>query len=277
MNSVHNVHIPLEHQAAPTLKYDPVLAREAAEFQDKKAARRRDWDSFDREMDMPGHHDPGIAMLRRAEKNVTAWTEENLELWELNCQRAAWQQWQGQERWQGRENEEMRLVNILYPEQVMRKLRKAGVDARSYEHPNADIWLNDWTCNGLVGLNVWVPPTEMDEAGYLEALSQTTGQKQKDELFENYMACVNRRKIRRTVTSLQSPGPEFSIMRFNAHNVPTKEKFRGWRTAMLVLIYTGILTEEQVNIAFGPAIGEAGAFYRQQLYNLRQLKVGKAI
>ena len=43
---------------------------------------------------------------------------------------AARARWKGQERWQGRENIERRIVNILHPHDVMRKLQRAGVDAR---------------------------------------------------------------------------------------------------------------------------------------------------
>ena len=92
------------------------------------------------------------------------------------------------------------------------------------------------------------------------------------------MACREGRKIQRTLTSLQEPyGPEWSVMRFNEHGVATKEKFRGWRTAMLVLIAAGVLTEEEVDRAFGPPMGEAGAWYRSQLQTYRQIKLGRAI
>jgi hypothetical protein len=66
-------------------------------------------------------------------------------------------------------------------------------------------------------------------------------------------------------------------MRFNERGIATKEKYRGWRTAMLVLIVAEILTEEEVDRAFGPALGEAGAWYRAQLQSWRQLKIGKAL
>jgi hypothetical protein len=273
-----NIHIPIEHQSAPTLRYDPVLAREAALVEDPSAASRRDWDKFDWEMHSPAHDDPAIALLRRMETNPQAWVEENLELYEANRANSTQQQLPGQERWEGKEAEEQRLVNILHPSQVMRKLRMAGVDAREEEHPRARIWLNDWTRKGLVGVNAWVAPVEMDQEGYLLELSYATTQHAKDILTANFHACLNHRKVIRTITSLQDPyGPEWSIMRFNEYGVATKEKFRGWRTAMLVLIVAEILTEEEVDRAFGPPLGEAGAWYRQQLQAYRQIRVGKAI
>lgn len=299
-----NVIIKPWHQSAPTERYDPVLAREAAAAKDKRTAGQRDWDAidwqalnpavarrrqmrnqdFDREFDAPAHHDPALelleqrAYLEKMELRPQAWVEESLELFELNCQKARDQRLPEQERWQGKQNEDARMVNILHPSAVMRKLRAAGVDARDYEHANARIWLNDWSAAGLVGVNAWVKPQPMDEDGYLIGLAQASNQHQKDLLTQNFLACREGRKVQRTLTSLQEPyGPEWSIMRFNEHGVATKEKYRGWRTAMLVLIVAEILTEAEADSAFGPPLGEAGAWYRLQLQAYRQIKLGKAI
>lgn len=272
-----NLIIPYEHQSAPTLKYDPAVAREHEELKDRREHGRKDWDKFDWEMHHAGHDDPGIALLRRPKNPDGAWTEENLELFEDNLELAEEQRWQHQEEWQGKENEEARLVNVLYPDQVMRKLRKAGVDARTEDNPRGQIWLNDWTCQGLVGVNAWMRPQEMSEEGFLEELRAASGQKQKDYITANYYAALEGRKIMQTITSLQSPGPEYSIMRFNERNVPTKERYRGWRTALLVLIMADIISEEQADIAFGPAVGLGGITYRRRLKALRQTKMQRAL
>jgi hypothetical protein len=277
----HNIHIPLEHQSAPEFKYDAGLAREAATAEEK---RDRDWDKFDAEMDRPEHHSKNVEILKqlahvqKLNYQPEEWVEENLELYATNVAKSKHQRLEGQERWEGEDAEPQRLVNIMHPSAIMRKLRMAGIDARDYEHPNARIWLNEWTTAGMVGINAWVAPQEMDQAGYLLQLSEATSQAQKDLLTENFIACVNRRKVRKTITSLQEPyGPEWSIMRFDDHGLATKEKFRGWRTAMLVLICAEILTEEEVDKAFGPPSGEPAAWYRQTLQNYRQIKLGKAI
>ena len=152
------------------------------------------------------------------------------------------------------------------------------MDARDYEHPNARIWLNEWSAAGLVGVNAWMIPEPMEQEGYLLELSQATTQRQKDLLTANFLAVRAGRKVQRTLTSLQEPyGPEWSVMRFNAHGVATKEKYRGWRTAMLVLIAAGVLTENEVDRAFGPPMGEAGAWYRMQLQVYRQIRLGRAM
>lgn len=300
---MHNVIISPTHQSAPNLRYDPVLAREATAAHDRKQFSREDWDAidweaahpqakarrhmrnqnFDREFDAPGHHDNFMQLKMTAyrewiERRPEAWVEENLKIRALNQQRAAGQRIRKQELWEGKEAEEERLVNIMHPEAILRKLRAAGVDARSEEHPNARIWLNEWTRDGLVGVNAWMRPQEMEEEGYLIALSTATTQRQKDLLTENFAACRAGRKVRKTLTSLQEPyGPEWSILHFNDRGVATREKYRGWRTAMLVLIVAEVLTEEEVDRAFGPPIGEAGSYYREQLQAWRQIRIGRAI
>lgn len=291
-----NIIIPVQHQSAPNEEYDPGLARAGAELKDRNEAGRRDWDEFDwaalrqrtrvraemhnldfdREFETPGHYDPAIANLRRLENDPSAWVDENLELYESNREKARQQYLPGQDRW-AKEHEQSRLVNTLYASAVLRKLRAAGVDAREEEHRDARIWLNDWTRGGLVGVNAWVAPVAMDDAGYLEELAHVSTQRQKDLLFENYMACREGRKVRRTLTSLQDPGPEWSVMRFNEYGVATKEKYRGWRTALLVLIVAEVLTEQEVDKAFGPPIGEAGSWYRAQMRAYRQIKIGRPI
>jgi hypothetical protein len=286
-----NIIISPEHQAAPNFRYDPGLARAAAEHKDKHEAGRRDWDEFDfrfarrrmtnqdfdRELSAPGHADPAIALLRRAETDPSAWVDENLELYEANCAKAKQQHLPDQERWQ-KEHEAERIINVMHPSALMRRLRSIGVDARDEEHPNARLWLNEFSRGGLVGVNAWMTPEPMDEEGYLLELSYAETQRQKDLLTDNFHACRAGRKVRRTLTCFQEPyGPEWSVMRFNERGVPTKEKFRGWRTAMLVLIFAGVLTEAEVDKAFGPPRGEAGAFYRKMLKSFRQIQLGRAI
>jgi hypothetical protein len=303
-----NIHIPIRHQSAPNLRHDGILAREAAAAAGR--AEGTDWDAidwaalhpevvrrrrmvnqdFDREFDSPGHHDPALAVLEqrahleRIELRPAAWVEESLELFELNCEKSRSQHLPGQVYWGGTDEREQervekaRMVHILHPNAVMARLRAAGVDARTEQHPNARLWLNDWTCHGMVGVNAWVQPQEMDEDGYLLGISQASSQAQKDLLTENFLAARAGRRVRKTLTSLQDPyGPEWSVMRFDEHGAATKEKYRGWRTAMLVLIVAEVLTEAEVDRAFGRPMGEAGAWYRQQLKTWRQIRLGKPI
>ncbi len=172
----------------------------------------------------------------------------------------------GQERWQGKENEEMRLVRIMHPHRIFFLLRRAGVDAR-IESPvhtvwapgkmgdlerikivqnTGRLWFNDDSRVGRIGVNAWVK-------------AEGTGMPEM-----------------RTVTTLQYPyGPEWSMFHFNEFGVATAEKYRGWRTAMLQMIYANVLTEEEVDRAFGPVVmNRASEFYREQLQRNRQRRAG---
>lgn len=194
--------------------------------------------------------------------------EAERELFEENYRNAWERRWKGQQRWQGRQNEEMRVVNVMHPHTWIEKLRKAGIDAsvdpavtwifapdeksgilmpQPKVRSNARVWLSDHvfymkgtadTHAGRVGVHAWV---------------------------EGVPKCV---------TSLQwDCGPEWSLMRFDQYDVPTNERYRGWRTALLALITHDVLTEEEVNLAFGPVVeNEASELYRETLQVYRMTK-----
>jgi hypothetical protein len=242
-----NVIIPPEHQSAPK---EPVRLVTSTSF--NTSAPVKNATDFDTEMDLPQYNDPNVLELERRgyHKASEASIEEALRQHEINAQKVKGYQWQGQGRWQGRENEEMRLVGIMHPHSFIEKLRRAGV-AASVDEPTPGnprierLWLNPFSRAGRVGVNAWVPD---EEAGKLTP---------------------------QTVTTLQYPyGPEYSIMRFDAYNLPTNEKYRGWRTALLTLIMTNVITEEEALRAFGEPLGLAGAFYREQLFYHRAIRAG---
>ena len=183
----------------------------------------------------------------------------------LNYAAAGERRWKEQKHFMGKQNEAMRKVNFLHPYEVFRKLQKAGVDAR-IEAPcvfawrpddstgvpvmvrraqsYGRIWLHDDAICGRVGVSAWV--TE------------------------------NGKRIAKMITTFQYPyGPEWSLLRFDCFDVPQEERFRGWRTALLALILADVITEEEVNRAFGPvALGPVSLLYRERLYYHRQRKAG---
>jgi hypothetical protein len=204
---------------------------------------------YDTEMDLPEYKDAKLqAQMAEFEKNVMSVSPQHTlesahQQFEKNVQASKGQRWDGQERWQGKENEEMRLVNIISPVTFMKQLAKAGVrialEPEANGSPrNARIWLNDFVRVQRVGLNVWV-----------EGEAQT-------------------------ITSLQYPwSPEWSIMRFNEYGVPTNERYRGWRTVLLTLIIKDVITEDEARAAFGEPIGPAATFYRKQLFEHRAMNM----
>lgn len=63
---------------------------------------------------------------------------------------------------------------------------------------------------------------------------------------------------------------EWEVVRFDAKGVPLDSKFRGWRTCLLDLRLKDMLTEEQINKAFGRPIGAVAARYNSVLQSVRK-------
>jgi hypothetical protein len=228
---------------------------------------RRSTQSYDEDLAVSAEQRAAIAAMPRADDSHPEMWEIEQEAWEIAYNAAAPHRWKGQKRWMGRENEEMRLVNILTPVGFFRKLQQAGVDARteapSYyvmdidhktgkivqmkrERTAGRLWLHDHNIAGRVGVSAWVWNAKK---GIRE---------------------------RRCVTSLQDGcGPEWSLMHFDQYDVPVTERYRGWRTALLMLITKGVITEDEADRAFGPPIlNAASELYREQLSDYRRLRMG---
>lgn len=223
--------------------------------------------SYDEELAVPQATLDHYNSLPKDGDSTPQMIEAEQEAYELAYAAAEPQRWKGQERWQGRENEEMRLTNILHPHEVFAKLRRAGVDAR-IESPTyyvwgidddtgkrvaikkqrdvGRIWLHDEAVRGRVGISAWMP-------------DETTG-----------------RRTIKWVAALQFPyGPEWSVLNFNEWNVPINERYRGWRTALLQMILKDVITEEEVDRAFGPVtLNPASELYRKSLQHHRAMRKG---
>jgi hypothetical protein len=216
---------------------------------------------------------PDVEMVYDERPALQETVEAEQQLFEENYRAAHALRWKGQERWMGKENEEMRLVNILHPHEFMRKLERAGVAAsidvavvwtwvpddttgllvlRPKARSNARLWLHEnaiyrkgtsETNAGLVGVSAWVREPDGSETPKL-------------------------------VTSLQwDCGPEWSLMYFDEYNVPVRERYRGWRTALLRLILSDVVTEEEAERAFGRVVeNPASELYRETLQSYRERK-----
>jgi len=193
--------------------------------------------------------------------------EAEQEAFELAYIAAEPNRWEGQERWMGGENIARRVVNILHPQAVFEKLIRAGVDAR-VEAPTFDVWMPD------------------DETGKPVAVKRNRSHGRlwlNDDVICGRVGITARvrdpltgQRSMRYVTSMQYPcGPEWSVMRFDQWDVPINEAYRGWRTALLHLIMKDVLTEEEVDRAFGPVVlNAASELYRQHLQSHRKRKLG---
>lgn len=226
--------------------------------------------SYDQELPTP---DVDIRYDDRPASQQTIEAEQ--ELFEENYRAAHARRWKGQERWMGRKNEEARLVNILHPHAIIRKLQDAGV-AASLEPAVVKVWAVD-DKTGLLTLQdktlsrarLWLH----DAAVYLKGTSETNA----GRIGISAWVWDNDVRVVKCLTSLQwDCGPEWSLMYFDAMDVPIRERYRGWRTALLALITNDVLTEDEVDRAFGPVSqNEASELYRETLKSYRERKAGR--
>lgn len=168
--------------------------------------------------------------------------EKSAALFEMNERTAQKSKWDGQGRWIGEENEEMRIGLILTPFQFMERLEKVIGQGR--------VMLNRFAVLKRVALLVEdkTPKTLILLPG--QPAPREDGLKQ--------------------VATLQWPcTTEFMVMKFDEYGVPTTAKYLGWRTALLSLIQNGVITEKEAHKAFPVTPGPASSWYREQLYRLR--------
>lgn len=178
----------------------------------------------------------------REESNTQEAAEKAQMIFELNAAAQQADQWDGQGRWVGKYNEEMRIVNIMTPFTFMQRLYASGI-------PERRVWLNSFAVMKRAAL--LAREFDFATATYTEV----------------------------QVGTLQYPcGPEWMVMRFNEYGVPTTAKYLGWRTALLSMISLGVLTEQEAHKAFPVAEGPASEWYREQLAVIRnnQAMVKKA-
>jgi hypothetical protein len=228
------------------------------EAQEVLSNLKRSPNDYDADLPTPVVDNP----LPYTDTSSTELMDEEAKLFAQNYAMSASQRWAGQERWMGKENEDMRLVNILHPHAVFRKLQEAGVDC-SIEPQMVKVWDIDHK----TGLAVIVERTRGNARFWLHDLII------QDRVGISAWVWQDGERVARYVSYLQVPGPEWSVMRFNDYDVPTSEKYRGWRTAMLALIKAGVLTEGEVHKAFGePPHSEVSELYHDQLARLRELR-----
>lgn len=62
---------------------------------------------------------------------------------------------------------------------------------------------------------------------------------------------------------------EYSVANFDSHDLPTNEKYRGYRTVLMQLALKGFLLEKDIRRVFGPARGPAQSRYNIFMFSLR--------
>jgi hypothetical protein len=219
---------------------------------------------------------PAVELCYDDKPSTQQTIEAEQEMFEENYRSAHARRWKGQIRWMGRQNEEARLVNILTPGAVMRKLQAAGVEASAtpavrwvYE-PDDKSGILVPTPKVLSNARLWLH----EDAIYMKGTSETNAGRIGVSAW--VWDAQAEKRVPRCLTSLQYDcGPEWSLMWFDAMDVPIRERYRGWRTALLALITNDVLTEVEVLRAFGPVNDStASELYLETIKAHRERKAG---
>jgi len=185
-----------------------------------------------------------LAQEKREAKNSQELMEKTQMLHEMNERAANANKWDGQGRWVGKENEDMRVVNIMAPQQFLKKLEAVIGEGR--------VFLNRFAVAKRVALLV---PNTAAQRSALWTPDQV-GRTDDDKFLQ--------------VGTLQYPcGPEWMVPRFDEYGVIKNAKYLGWRTALLSMIHLQVVTEKEAHKAFPLGDGPAGDWYRQQLFEIR--------
>lgn len=260
-----------------------------------------------------GNHPRVVEALEkmRAEQDTLTNPEQIIEMhWrihETNAELQRKDQWDGQERWQGKDNEEMRKGRLLTPYEFYTRLCEVIGRERVILLPNL-VKTHPLANAGRLALVVKnpnysgiKPPTELKNAQAqkirqeglakmnlakkyrargLNALADTTfdqagelARAATEMLIEASAEVQLAESEFLRVGTLQWPlGTEYMLMNFNEYNVPTTAKFIGWRTALLTMVRSGAITEEEAQEAFPcDATDQAASWYREQLYVRRNM------
>jgi hypothetical protein len=229
---------------------------------------------------------------RDESKNGQEYAERTAMIHETIENRKAMQRWAGQERWAGRENQEMRYGLVLTPLEFYDRLMRLGLRQQNPLSLTRDFpvrqteWVDDVE---LVGGRAVLGRRLVSQELYVRTIGsgrillardcklvrkgQHSGRvallvmARSDKAPEALPGAAAHPDEPVQVATLQWPqGTEWMIMRFDEFGVPRTPKYIGWRTALLALVRTCVITPDEANRAFPVSNGPAGAWYRQQLF-----------
>ena len=234
--------------------------------------------------------------------------EANCALRELTLAKEKKNRWDGQGRWMGHENEEMRYGKILTPQQFYDQLGKVTgkgwiklSEHVVFEHP--------WSKSGVSGMMMrnpkWDGAAEIFREGERQQALKMADEAQKlwneaqslhrlgriieaDKKVKDVSAMVAeaQTKFQRAAEASHAAEPEFlrvatmqwplstewMIVEFTEWGTVWKPRFYGWRTALLTMIRNGAITETEAHQAFPLGHGDAGQWYLQQIYEFQNIE-----
>jgi hypothetical protein len=257
-----------------------------------------------------GQHPRVVEALERMREEVYAppdphaALERNYAMHELAEQAAKPQKWDGQGRWEGHDNEQMRWGTILTPNEFYDKL----VEVVGPERIRLGEYLvrtSQEAKSGRIGLYVPNPEWKGEKAVIDDRLARIqqlrdTGLYELKRAKGLRMLGLNAEADKRVelaaqmaeeamrlqmdmsaaeqlqppeflrVGTLQWPaGTEWMIMAFTEYGAVYQARFLGWRTALLTMIRSRAITEREAHQAFPVGSGPAGNWYLNQLKMLR--------
>jgi hypothetical protein len=268
-----------------------------------------------RDINQLGRHPRVIEALAklREEVDTTSNPQEAIEkawaIHEMNEAQAEKNKWEGQDRWQGKDNLNMRMQGEnLTPQDFHARLCAVIGRERVLLSPHA-VKTTPTAKSGRVGLYIHNPRWQGDAlvkpmyaqqkaaefkaaaerevvaAKRLRAASQNALADQAfnraadmiqaaSELLHENMADAQLREPQLLrVGTLQWPmGTEWMVMNFDEYGVPTTARYLGWRTALLTMVRAGCISEKEAHEAFPVASGPAGDWYLEQLWMRRNLE-----
>jgi hypothetical protein len=231
--------------------------------------------------------------------------EKNCALRELTEASEQKNRWDGQGRWIGAENEEMRYGKILSPQQFYDRLGKIVGKGRLKLSEHV-VFPHEGARSGLSAMHMrnprWDGEAEryrseerqraldaadhanvlLREAKELERLGrQEEAQKKVREITG--IVAEARESFDRAAQGTWLAEPEFvrvatvqwplmtewMIMSFTEWGTVWKPKFYGWRTALLTMIQNGAITEMQAHTAFPVEDTPAAQWYLQQIFDFK--------
>jgi hypothetical protein len=259
-------------------------------------------------LDLIGRHPRVIEALERMKTEVydapdpLAALEHNLAMRELAEAASIDQKWDGQGRWEGKENEEMRYGQILTPEQFYDRLGKVvGKGRIKLSEYMVKPTLNSksgriaiqvpnplWKGGALVFDDRFVTSRKLRDDGMIELrcarnLRKCGLEAEADKHVELAAQMAEEAMRLQFEADLEYQQPEFlrvgtlqwpantewMIMDFTEWGAVYQAKFLGWRTALLTMIRAKAITEREAHKAFPVASGPAAAWYLEQLAILR--------
>lgn len=228
--------------------------------------------------------------------------EKTYALHELQEKMGERNRWDGQERWQGKDNEEMRKGELLSPATFFDRLVKVIGEGRIFRGNYVET--NAAEHGGVAAICIPNPKWNGEKP---QELPFAQARRMKEEAETEMATIKGLRKLNRNleadrraakvqeklmnagglmmegvaklqgaekefirVAKLQYPtNTEWMIMGFDEFGVPTQPRFLGWRTALLLLVKRRIITEEEAHKAFPVGSGPASSWYLEQLQKFR--------